>query len=138
MTDIDPEQAAAAMEQGDEPTETPEIEGEPVEVEIGPQTPSREVSIYDRLLSTEPNPELEDVDNPWQPDVGGPTRIYRGIMKLGDIEGLPAVADLLIGAVETAHKLGGEDDEQDDEQDEQTDSETDPETETETEAGLVE
>jgi len=58
-------------------------------------------SIVDRLLNTEPNTPLESVESPWQPDVGGPPRIYRGIQKIGDIEGMPAIADLVIGIVET-------------------------------------
>jgi len=58
-------------------------------------------TLLDRLLNTQPNTPLESVESPWQPDVGGPARIYRGIQKIGDIEGMPAIADLVIGIVET-------------------------------------
>lgn len=58
-------------------------------------------SIMDRLLNTEPNVPLEQIESPWRPDVGGPTRIYRGVQKLGDIEGLPAIVDIAVGIAET-------------------------------------
>ena len=58
-------------------------------------------SIVDRLLNTKPNTPLESIESPWQPEAGGPPRIYRGIQKIGDIEGMPAIADIAIGIVET-------------------------------------
>lgn len=57
-------------------------------------------NITGRLMATEPNPDLETVENPWNPEAGGTTRIYRGIQKMGDIEGLPAIADIIIGILE--------------------------------------
>jgi len=70
-------------------------------------------SIVDRLLNTEPNTPLESVESPWQPDVGGPARIYRGIQKIGDIEGMPAIADLAIGIVETMQQQSDSEDSDD-------------------------
>lgn len=72
----------------------------------------------DRLLSTEPNPPLSAVDSPWNPEQGGPTRIMRGIQKMGDFAGLPALADITIGALEWGQTLNlDEPGEQDDDQD---------------------
>ena len=69
-------------------------------------------SIVDRLLNTEPNTPLESVESPWQPEAGGPPRIYRGIQKIGDIEGMPAIADIVIGIVETIQQQSDTDDSQ--------------------------
>ena len=69
-------------------------------------------SIVDRLLNTEPNTPLELVESPWQPEAGGPPRIYRGIQKIGDIEGMPAIADIVIGIVETIQQQSDNDDSQ--------------------------
>lgn len=57
-------------------------------------------SLTDRLLSTQPNPPLEEVESPWNPEEGGITRMYRGVQKMGEFDGLPAIADIFIGAME--------------------------------------
>lgn len=69
---------------------------EPIEEE----TESEGINVWERLMATDPNPPLETVESPWNPELGGYSRVYRGIMKIGDIEGMPAVADLLIGCLE--------------------------------------
>lgn len=61
---------------------------------------SGDKSLFDRLMNSEPNPSLESVESPWNPDEGGLSRVYRGLQKAGDITGLPAIADIVIGAVE--------------------------------------
>lgn len=63
-------------------------------------------SLADRLLSTEPNPPLEEVESPWNPEDGGIPRIYRGIQKMGALDGggMPAIGDILIGCLEEFHK----------------------------------
>jgi hypothetical protein len=52
-------------------------------------------------FKTEPSPDLADVEDPWNPDEGGVTRIKRAFLKATGADGLPAVADLLIGIFET-------------------------------------
>jgi len=64
-------------------------------------TEAREQSITKALWNTTPNPSLEQVDSPWNPEQGGPARMMRGLQKMMDFDGLPAVADLVIGAAET-------------------------------------
>lgn len=59
------------------------------------------------LLSTGPDVSLEDVENPWDPDNGGPPRIYRGLRKMTGLDGMPAIIDICIGCVEFAHQLSG-------------------------------
>jgi hypothetical protein len=58
-------------------------------------------ALRDMLLSTDPSPSLAEVDSPWNPDLGGPSRIYRAVMKMGSFDGMPAFADLTIGVAET-------------------------------------
>jgi len=58
-------------------------------------------ALRDMLLSTDPSPSLADVDSPWNPDLGGPSRIYRAFMKMGNFDGMPAALDLVIGFGET-------------------------------------
>lgn len=107
-TDITPDEAAAALE-GETPAD--EIESPDAPVSASDGFPDEELSdespgLIGRLFSTEPNPPLESVESPWNPDVGGPARIYRGIQKIGDIDGLPAIVDILIGLAETAQSNG--------------------------------
>jgi len=56
--------------------------------------------MLEALLQTEPNEPLESVESPWRPDVGGPARVYRGIQKMTNMNGMPAIADIVIGAAE--------------------------------------
>lgn len=56
-------------------------------------------------LKTEPRQRLEDVESPWNPDLGGMTRIYRGIQKATGVEGLPAIADIMIGVAEFVYEF---------------------------------
>ena len=64
------------------------------------------------LLSTDPAPSLAETDDPWNPEQGGSTRIYRGLMKATGVDGLPAVVDVVIGIAELAQSLNLHDDEQ--------------------------
>lgn len=63
--------------------------------EVGSENTLREM-----LMSTEPGHSLDDVESPWDPDRGGMTRIMRAVQKATGASGLPAVADLAIGAAE--------------------------------------
>ena len=58
-------------------------------------------SVVEALMNTEPSEPLEMIESPWNPERGGPTRVYRGIQKLTNVDGMPAIADILIGAAET-------------------------------------
>lgn len=107
---MNPETAANAMEKDgsgidSEPTdELAGLEGESLD-----ETPTLEDdnsgfldNITGRLMATEPNPDLQSVESPYDPQEGGTSRIFRGVQKMGDIEGLPAIADIIIGVVEVA------------------------------------
>lgn len=75
-------------------------------------------TLREMLMSTDPAPSLEDVESPWDPDRGGLTRIYRAIMKATGVDGMPALADIVIGAAETFDGIDVEEigDDQDDDQ----------------------
>jgi hypothetical protein len=74
-------------------------------------------TLREMLLSTDPADSLEEVEDPWDPDRGGTTRIYRGIMKATGVDGMPAIGDVVIGVVEAAQELNLEEpDDQDDDQ----------------------
>jgi hypothetical protein len=66
-------------------------------------------TLREMLLSTDPADPLEQVESPWHPDRGGPARIYRGIMKATGVDGMPAVADIIIGMAETIDAIDVED-----------------------------
>ena len=106
--DVDPETAAAAMN-GEQTPET-DPNGDSQAVEIGPEAPETETSVIDRLLSTEPNPSLSDVEHPFNPEEGGLKRVYRGVLKLGDIDGMPAIWDIGAGLLEEYIKRSGDGD----------------------------
>jgi hypothetical protein len=53
--------------------------------------------LREALLSTDPAPPLQAVESPWNPDLGGATRILRAFQKMTGADGLPAGADLIIG-----------------------------------------
>lgn len=56
--------------------------------------------LQEAMLSTEPETPLSAVDSPWNPEEGGITRVYRGLMKATGVSGLPALVDIVIGAAE--------------------------------------
>ena len=109
--DIDPDTAADAIALEDAPTT--DSGGSRTDIP-GPSLPGPSASdsagsdsggLLDKLLSTEPAPDLREVEDPWNPEQGGPTRIYRGLMKMGDLDGMPAIADIVIGILETVTEL---------------------------------
>ena len=68
------------------------------------------------LFSTGPEKPLDQVSTPYDPERGGVTRIYRGIQKMVDTDGLPAIADIAIGIFEAVQTLNLDDEPEDDEQ----------------------
>lgn len=56
-------------------------------------------------LSTEPNTPLEQIESPWNPEEGGLSRVYRGIMKGANVDGIPAILDVGIGFLEAYHSF---------------------------------
>jgi hypothetical protein len=78
-------------------------------------------TLRDMLLSTDPDTPLEDVEAPYDPQRGGVTRIYRGIIKATGISGLPAIADIGIGVVEVAQVLNLDEADDDQEGDDRRD-----------------
>ena len=113
---MNPDEAAAMMTNPDGSLDDSGFEDIPgSDAQTGGATPGVDTgkTLLDRLLNTQPNTPLESIESPWQPDVGGPARIYRGIQKIGDIEGMPAIADLAIGIVETMQQQSDSDDSDD-------------------------
>jgi len=77
-----------------------------------------ESTLREMMLATDPEQPLDQVEAPYDPDAGGIKRIYRGIQKAIDIDGMPAVVDVAIGAVEAVQNMqfeGGTGDDQGDE-----------------------
>lgn len=76
-------------------------------------------TLREMLLSTDPSPSLHEVESPWAPDLGAETRLYRGLMKMTGVDGMPAVVDVVIGFAEIVVDLdldaGDEQDDGDDE-----------------------
>lgn len=68
--------------------------------EASSTTSSTTGDLADMLRSTTPDPPLEEVSSPWDPDRGGLTRVYRGLMKAVGLEGTPAAVDLVVGILE--------------------------------------
>lgn len=118
MSDDFDAEAAAARAVGDDPTPSggdpsdsegvapdhADAEGAPSESTIGNSSRWREM-----LLSSDPDKPLEQVDTPWNPDLGGRNRIMRGFQKMLDFDGLPAIGDLVIGALEELSQIEADD-----------------------------
>lgn len=97
--DDDPEDFAPGAgddwaEEGGFGDETPGVDGG--------ETGSDGDGLVDRLMSTEPDVSLGEVDPLFDPEQGGFRRLSRGVRKATprDAGGVPAVVDLLVGAVE--------------------------------------
>jgi len=76
--------------------ETPGPEGPETEPEIS----GNETRPWDMLWNTTPEKPLDQVDSPWDPEKGGLTRVKRGVMKMGDFDGTPAILDIGVGIAE--------------------------------------
>ena len=102
--DASPSASTVTAESSDGGGETTEnhaaAEGAPSESDVGSESTIREM-----LMSTGPEKPLSKVESPWNPDEGGLSRMYRGIQKMTDVDGMPAVVDLVVGAVEAAHRF---------------------------------
>lgn len=62
--------------------------------------------LLDGLFSTSPSPSLESVESPFRPELAD-KQLMRGIQKLGGIDGVPAIADIALGAVGILMQLDG-------------------------------
>lgn len=71
----------------------------------GAESPGRFGTWKRILLATEPDEPLESVESPWNPEQGGVTRVYRGFRKMVGFDGMPAIADVVIGAIEAARSF---------------------------------
>jgi hypothetical protein len=111
--DIDPGRAAAmARGEAEEPSgERGDQAGDPggADLDESPDLPPAEDEaggVIEALLQTEPATRLERIESPWRPEVGGTSRIYRGVQKMTGMEGTPAVLDMLIGTLEVISEAG--------------------------------
>ena len=82
-----------------------------------------ERSLQEMLLSTEPSRPLEQVEAPWDPELGGRRRIMRAGQKALGFDGLPAIVDRVDGALEQLSRIQAEDVDEPD-QDDQDSGET--------------
>lgn len=103
--DVSPSDAIAAVDEVDEATEAvAEATSEHAAAEGVDATETSGAgsssALREMLFSTGPETPLAQVEAPWNPEEGGITRIYRGLQKMLDIDGLPAIADITIGAAE--------------------------------------
>jgi len=71
---------------------------------------SESASLLDALIATQPDPPLDSVESPWNPESGGLARLYRGVGKMLDVDGVPAVFDVVVGFAEHLHHVGAFDD----------------------------
>jgi hypothetical protein len=81
-------------------------------------------TLREMLLSKDPDPALETVESPWNPEEGGRNRVYRGLKKALGASGMPAVVDVVIGLLEELQALdtnSGDDVDQDESADDQED-----------------
>lgn len=95
---VDEPDAAADVDGGtDDPPEqsAPSSTSTPTE-----SSTSKTEKLKDLLFSTSPEKDLDNVEAPYDPDRGGLNRVYRGLQKMVDVDGLPAVADIGIGIAE--------------------------------------
>lgn len=98
-TDDPPEPSSDSGDDRDDDAIAPDhadAEGAESETDMGNSSRWREM-----LQSGDPDPPLEDVETPWNPDDGGPARVMRAVKKMGGFDGLPAWADLAIAIPET-------------------------------------
>lgn len=107
---LNPAEAAAVAEGNDPGAVGADVDAGDGDVEAGDPAPSTPASnsgglvesIGEALLSTEPSRPLATIDDPWNPEEGGTARIYRGIQKITSMDGMPAILDIGIGALEMA------------------------------------
>lgn len=99
-----PEDFPEPGETGESPDTDPTTgaaDSEPTDLDLAEPEPTGRLSgIKNALSSTTPSPKLSEVESPWNPEEGGLTRVYRGIQKATNSDGMPAWADILIGAIE--------------------------------------
>lgn len=104
-----PETAADNMENGEIPEPGPagEVDSIPLDGDIDDTNPGGEGgssglvgSLIDAMLNTEPETDLNQIESPYNPEDGGMSRVYRGVQKMSGMDGLPAIADIVIGVIE--------------------------------------
>lgn len=123
--DVTPSQAIREVGDGDDGGSVPEASSDEVseatashEAAEGAESSGRfgsRSALQDALMSSEPERPLRAIESPWNPEEGGVTRIYRGIQKMSGFDGMPAIGDIIIGAVEAFQNFepdggGGEED----------------------------
>ena len=95
-------------------------EGAPEETTVGSS------NVREMLFSTEPERSLDAIESPWDPDRGGPTRVYRGLQKMAEVEGMPAIFDVGVGIAETVVWIQREREEAATDQEDDADQEGEP------------
>lgn len=106
-----------AVDGGAEETEAAEAAGAGLDAsESSTSTSSSTSTLREMLLATDPNDPLDAVEDPWDPERGGPRRLYRAAQKMFGVDGMPAGIDLVVGLIETAvgHDLVDQEDGEDD------------------------
>ncbi len=104
---LDPSEVAEVSSGPEESPMAGHIETEGIGVSGEPEPGPESGSLLESLWNTEPNRPLTEIDSPWNPEQGGIPRVYRGIQKMADVDGLPAIADIFIGLAEEYTKRNG-------------------------------
>jgi hypothetical protein len=91
---------ATTLDQEETTAEHAAAEGAEPTGDVGSPSTLREM-----LLATDPQEDLERVESPWDPERGGRNRIYRGLQKMIDVSGMPAIVDIVVGLLEEVHAL---------------------------------
>jgi len=65
-----------------------------------PERVGSDSTLREMLLATDPDRSLDDVESPYDPERGGLTRVYRGLQKALDMDGTPAIVDVVVGSIE--------------------------------------
>lgn len=109
---IDPNEFAASLDgESEEPTKVAEGHTEAEGKDsVDANDMGSKSSLREMLFSTEPETPLEESPTVWDTDNGGLNRVYRGFAKMADIDGIPAILDIMIGIGEEVYtrrdKLG--------------------------------
>lgn len=104
---MDPSEVAEVSSGPEESPMAGHIETEGIGVSGEPEPGPESGSLIESLWNTKPNTPLSQIDSPWNPEQGGIPRVYRGIQKMADVDGLPAIADVVIGLAEEYQKRNG-------------------------------
>jgi len=88
-------------------------ESDSIELDIDEETPDSDsgdgsedgsIDVWERVTNSSYSKDLNEMETVWDPQNGGPTRIKRGVINLGDLDSLAVpLVDIPLGIAETAY-----------------------------------